>query len=401
MPVFGRATVAAALRDALLARGAGLSRRGHQTFPALLSLALPLATQDLRQLNSTVPGAGLRAPSVGGQRGAILAGMRTPTVCAALCAFAGALPAQATCRVAGTVQAWQRLEVRARAEGQVSRVFVQVGDAVRGLDKLVALSAPELLARLGQREAELAAAEEHLQILAEAVKVAQRRLATAERVAKAAAEDLPTAQKAVELQQARAAEAQQLQAVGRASNQELLAVQQQLRQQQLQLRQAERLQTDTGDELEIARLQLAQATLAVSEARHRINAARGRREAAAALVDLLDVKSVLQAARVAAVHVGRGDVVAKGQRLLELVDDDRVRVALRVPAAFAARVKAGAAVQVAMPGGGEGAAGQLARISGVLDGDGCMAAEIELDNRDHRWLPGLPVQAELQLEPQK
>lgn len=316
----------------------------------------------------------------------------------ALLLFITAVPlaAQDTVAVRGQLAAWQTLVVRARLGAQVSRTFVQVGDRIKGLDPLVMLSAPELLARVGELDAELSAAEEHLQILAEDVKIAARELASAERRAKAAAADLPTAQQAVELQQSRADEAEAQFRAGRASSQEVGTVKQRLLEQQLLLRQAERLQADTGDELEVKRLRQGQAQLAVTGQRHHINAVRGRRETAAALAQQCDVKSVLPTARVARVFVGKGDVVAPGEPLVELIDDAKVRLELRVPSRAAARVRAGTAVKLTLPGGG-GLTAKVAAVRGVLDADDCMGALVELDNADGRWLPGAQVEAELQL----
>lgn len=110
---------------------------------------------------------------------------------------------------------------------------------------------------------------------------------------------------------------------------------------------------------------------------------------------------MLPGARVARVFVDKGDVVAPGTPLVELIDDRKVRVMIRVPQNLATRVHTDDAVKVQPPGDGTVVAAKVASVRGVIDGDGCMGVEVVLDNKDGRWLPGMTVKAELQLAPGK
>ena len=65
--------------------------------------------------------------------------------------------------VAGTLQAAERASIAAKVTGVITRMPVVLGSSVKAGDLLVALSAEEIAARLGQAEAQLAQAKRNLE----------------------------------------------------------------------------------------------------------------------------------------------------------------------------------------------------------------------------------------------
>lgn len=154
---------------------------------------------------------------------------------AALLSLALPLAAQDLCQIDATVQPFQRLEVRARNAGQVREVVVEIGAHVQRGERLLELEARELEVDVHAAEAGLEAANAHAHGLVTAAAAARQESIAAEMAVKAAEEDLPFARKIVEAQQALVGTLEQQVEAGRTNNLELVMAQQHLAELQLQL----------------------------------------------------------------------------------------------------------------------------------------------------------------------
>jgi hypothetical protein len=309
------------------------------------------------------------------------------------------LVAQETVDVPATVHAAQQLRVKARADAQVARVFVAVGDEVVGLAQLVTLSAPDVHAELSAHEALVLAAEQHVQVLGAEEQRLRLALGAAERTAAAAHEATLVAKAQAETQEQATRSKEQLFEAGRAAADEVARQRALLLDAQRAHRAASEVEAAAKDGVELAKLDLQRAGHAAAEHRLQIGALRGQRDVWHARAQMLEVRSVLQKARVSRVFVGQGDVVRAGvSDLVELTDAGTVRIELHLPAAVAHRVAKGARVQLLGPGGEPGAAAAVARCSGVVE-DGRASAWLDLDNKDGRWLPGSTLQVRVELSP--
>lgn len=94
-------------------------------------------------------------------------------------ATASEQPVPALAAVVGTIQAAERAAIAAKVTGVITRMPVVLGSTVRAGDLLVAISADEITARLGQAEAQLAQARRNLE---REQRLLQKNAATAETV---------------------------------------------------------------------------------------------------------------------------------------------------------------------------------------------------------------------------
>lgn len=285
------------------------------------------------------------------------------------------------------------LVVRARIDATVARLFVQLGDPVKALGQLVMLSAPDLTTELGRADQELFTAEKELDLVAADERIARLRLGMAQRKAKQAEQMIPLHKKSAELTAASFESLTLEFQGGRVSRRELVDAQLAAQQKQIALSEAEAALVDLRDEAAIAEQQLQRADGAVKVQRARIDAARAAREVIRVRSEMADVKNLLPGARVTRLFVGQGDLVGPGTPLLELTDDSKVVLQFSIPGHLVARVRAGAAITVrAADGAPSDLQVKLTRISGVLDPETqTMLAEVELDNPEGRWLPGLQL----------
>ncbi|GAB4141335.1 MAG: hypothetical protein Fur0037_08150 [Planctomycetota bacterium] len=301
-----------------------------------------------------------------------------------------AAPGQQAHRIGGMVSPARIRVAAAPCEGVVERVFAEQGDEVDAKTPLVALSWQEGDLGIALLELRVRAAELRLEIAREEGAIRNRELMTAEREAKAAAEDPPAAQAAEEVAADRRKEAETLFQAGRISPRELAGVRQQHLEKQVLLRQAERLQTDRGGAPKEARLRREQARQAVSLREIARDEWALRHRAAVQLAEEREVRSPI-AARVARVFAGPGERVARGARLAGMAQGLVLR--FRIPQDLAGRVGKGSRLSVFGPGGGPRETA-IFRAAGIVEGDGAMSAEAPLPE-GASWLPGTRVEAVL------
>lgn len=145
---------------------------------------------------------------------------------------------------------------------------------------------------------------------------------------------------------------------------------------------------------------ISQQDVDVAAAKERIEAAQlGVAEAARDRLRTLVSYAKVQApftGRVSKRHLHPGALVREGtsagtQPIVDLVRTDRLRLAFNLPEPLAPRVRAGTKVALrfdAFPG--REVQAEVARVSGVLDeSTRTMRAEIELDNEESRYAPGM------------
>jgi multidrug efflux pump subunit AcrA (membrane-fusion protein) len=304
------------------------------------------------------------------------------------------LAAQAETRVLLRLAPLRTLQVRAQADGHVSRVHVLVGDSVAAAAPLVTIANAALSTELARCDAAINEAEEQVRPNSERAAIAQLEVQIAERAAKAAAL-LPTdlrqdLDSIVEMMPALESQYRS----SRVTTAEILDARRDARDLRRRLTEAELRAADAKDLLEIAKKHAA--ALAAGAAVHRchIDALRAVREAVYARTLLLEVKSVWPKARVRRVGVVHGDVVRAGETVLcELIDTQKLTATMALTADQLRLIARGTALQLRI---GDAPPLQAAlRHGGVLEPDGTAQVQFDLDNEDGRWFAGQHVDAVL------
>jgi multidrug resistance efflux pump len=282
------------------------------------------------------------------------------------------------------------LVVRSRIDATVARLFVQVGEQVKGMAQLVMLSAPDLNTDVGRAEQEQFTAEKELEAVAAEERIATVRVAIAQRKVKFCEQAIPDRKMAAE---SAATLLESFKGNGRFSPREVDEMQQAMLQRSAALREAEAALVDAKDEQKIAEQTVERADALVKVQRSRIDAARAAREVLKVRADMADVKNLLPGARVTRLFVSQHDLVSPGAPILELTDDSRVLLQIYVPANLAGRVRAGTMLALrAQDGAPADLQVKVLRVSGVLDPESqTMLAETEVDNPDGKWLCGLQL----------
>lgn len=300
--------------------------------------------------------------------------------------------------VQGSVRAGTTQQVRARTDGQVSRVHVAVGTRVAPLQPLVTLSAPELLADLGAAETRILAAEQQIQVLVVREQIATQGVKAAERRLRSAKTRTGIRQEMQVQQEEAVQKVKTRHEAGAATASDLAVARNNELQARLLLQDALDEEAAAAEGVELARLQQQEARLVVAEARTRTGVLRGECDAIKARLQHLEVKNLLPDARVAAIQVTAGDVVRAGETvLLELVDDRAVRVELAIPYSHAMLVGHGSRVAIRPAGGGAPIETTVARVEPLPGAPGFLQAICELGNEDGRLAAGALVTATVSL----
>ena len=289
------------------------------------------------------------------------------------------------------------LVVRSRIDATVARLFVQVGDQVKGMAQLVMLSAPDLNTEVGQAEQEQFTAEKEMDVVAADERIATLRVGLAQRRVKSCEQVIADRKTAAEAAAGVLERIKLEHDSGHVTSRELGEAQQTALQRSMSVREAEAALLDAKDEQKIAEQTLERADAAVKVQRSRIDAARAAREVLRVRADMADVKNLLPGARVTRLFVAQHDLVAPGAPLLELTDDSKVLLQIYVPASLAARARAGSMIALrAQDGAPADMQVKILRAAGVLDAESqTMLAEAEMDNPDSRWLCGLQLPVSL------
>ena len=301
-----------------------------------------------------------------------------------------------TATVHATVHPSQRARIRARTPARVARVFVAVGDTVRGLDKLIQLSAPELVADVGAAEAHVLVQEQRARWHAAEIRKLQQSQRSATERAKAAKALVDTATQQLAAQQERLHSTEQLVEAGRAEHRQVFEARQRLLVMQHDLRRSEMTEAETRELAGELKVAIEQAEIAAAEHNHKIAIARAARDRAAALLAAQQIKSTLEHAVVTSIPASAGSTVQAGDHLIELVDARTVKIELHIPAHLSHRVGKGCPVRL-VEDGKELAAGTVMRYSKSVLDNGFAAAWLDLDNQAGEWIPGRVLQAQVEL----
>ena len=249
----------------------------------------------------------------------------------------------------GSFQPFERALLYSMVSGYLSRMNVDIGDAVTKGDLLARLDVPEMEAELGRAEADLAASQAELE--------KERAIAR--------------------LAELTAARLSSLQA------DEPLAVMQQ--------------------DVDVATAEATVAHARVDSAAAEIQVSRARLEHLKSLMAYAVIRAPFDGVVVRR-FVDPGALVVAGtdggKPLLEVVSVKRLRLVLSVPEAAAARVHPGLRARITvdeLPG--RVFDGSVSRIAGALaDDTRTMRAEIDLDAREGRLRPGMYASVRLQLD---
>lgn len=293
-------------------------------------------------------------------------------------------------RVPATLEADEQVDLFAKTSGYVSKIELDIGDRVKKGDELVTISVPEMEDELRQMEAVLQAKQAKVRALEAKASQAQRmvEIAKAQVRRQAAGYELDaiTLKRRQELHDGNAIPESSLDEARSAA----AVSQAQLRIAEAQVAgaQAERQAVD-------ADVQVARADVMVARA----NIARLR-----TLMQYATIKAPFDGA-ITVRNVDHGTFVrsaAEGTTtpLLRIVKTDRIRVVLEVPESDAVFVRVGTKAHIDVKAlGAGGFDATVSRIAGALKpATRTMRVEIDVDNSDGRFLPGMYAFVMLTLE---
>lgn len=297
----------------------------------------------------------------------------------------------------GTVHAFYEAEVHAQVAGYVASLHADIGDAVEAGQVLARIDVPHMVKTRERREAEeakLRADEERFRALTE---VAQAEITAAE----ASVQQSLAAAKRAEAQLA--ADRSELERVEKLT--ESGAVTERIRDEARKRFEAAEADRAAAE----AAIAFARANLLVARAKHRSAEADVRTAVARVAVALKELEELDARIAYATLHapfrgivtrrdIDPGDLVRNAESsgqgrdaLFTVAQIDTVRIRVAVPEHDAPWVDAGDAASFrtrAVPGGS--ADGRVSRISKSLDArTRTMLVEIDLENPDHRLLPGM------------
>jgi len=289
-----------------------------------------------------------------------------------------------------TLAADEQVDLFAKASGYVSQVHVDIGSRVTAGQPLVAIDVPEMADELRQAAARVEAREAKVRAL-----------------------------QAKALQAARMVDTARAEVARHVAQQKLDRLNFERKK---KLHEGHAIPKQVLDEAENA-LAIAEAQLAIAHAR--VAGAEAEHEAVLADADVASADVQVGRSQVARLNtlmkyatinapfdgvvtrrnVDTGTFVrsaAEGTTapLLTVQKDDRVRVVLQVPEADAAFVKPGTKVQLVVRARSETPVdATVTRIAGALDPQTrTMRAEVDLDNADHQFTPGMYARVRVELQ---
>ena len=293
-------------------------------------------------------------------------------------------------RLPGTLVPDERVDLFAKVSGYVSMIKLDIGDSVSKGDALVTISVPEMQDELRQMEAVLEAKLAKVRALEAKASQAQRMVDIAQaQVRRHVAEhDLSvlTLKRRQELHQGNAIPESALDEARSAAA---------VSQAQLRIAEAQVAGAEAERQSVDADVQVARADVMVARA----NIARLR-----TLMQYATIKAPFDGA-ITVRNVDHGTFVrsaAEGTTtpLLRIVKTDRIRVVLEVPESDAVFVRVGTKAHIDVKAlGAGGFDATVSRIAGALKpATRTMRVEIDVDNSDGRFLPGMYAFVMLTLE---
>jgi RND family efflux transporter MFP subunit len=273
-----------------------------------------------------------------------------------------------TLTIAGEFKPFQDVDVHAKVAGYIKKIYVDVGDHVKGGQTLAVLEIPELAA-------ELAGADAAVRRSKEEIRRAEGDLVRAQS-AHAAAHSAYTRLK-------QAAEA-------RAG----LVAQQEIDDSQAR---------DLG-----AAAQVSSSSAALSAAQQQLQVAEANQKQYAALSDYSRIVAPFSGV-VTARFADTGALIAAGTSssaqsvpVVRLAEISKLRLVLPVPESVAAQIHLGDPVQARVQALNQDFVGKVSRFADSLDRQTrTMETEIDFDNRDGRLIPGMYAETQLSLREKK
>jgi RND family efflux transporter MFP subunit len=273
-----------------------------------------------------------------------------------------------TLTIAGEFKPFQDVDVHAKVAGYIKKIYVDVGDHVKGGQTLAVLEIPELAA-------ELAGADAAVRRSKEEIRRAEGDLVRAQS-AYAAAHSAYT-----RLKQA---------AESRAG----LVAQQEIDDSQAR---------DLG-----AAAQVSSSSAALSAAQQQLQVAEANQKQYAALSDYSRIVAPFSGV-VTARFADTGALIAAGTSssaqsvpVVRLAEISKLRLVLPVPESVAAQIHLGDPVQARVQALNQDFVGKVSRFADSLDRQTrTMETEIDFDNRDGRLIPGMYAETQLSLREKK
>ncbi|HET8926062.1 MAG TPA: efflux RND transporter periplasmic adaptor subunit [Candidatus Acidoferrum sp.] len=269
-----------------------------------------------------------------------------------------------TLAIAGEFKPFQEVEVHAKVAGYIRKIYVDVGDHVKGGQTLAVLEIPELAAQLAGADA--------------AVRRAKEEIGRAEG----------------DLERARFNHAAMHSAYARLSDaaktREGLVAQQEL---------------DDGQAKDLeSEAQVSSAKAALSAARQELEVAQANQRQASALSDYTRITAPF-AGVITNRYADTGALVAAGTSsstqaipIVRLAEISVLRLVLPIPESFAGQIHLGDAVKIHVQALNEDIEGKVSRLADSLDRQTrTMETEIDINNRNGRLLPGMYAETQLAL----
>jgi RND family efflux transporter MFP subunit len=273
-----------------------------------------------------------------------------------------------TLTIAGEFKPFQDVDVHAKVAGYIKKIYVDVGDHVKGGQTLAVLEIPELAAELAGADA--------------AVRRSQQEIRRAEG-------DLARAQSAYA-----AAHSAYTRLKQAAESRAGLVAQQEIDDSQAR---------DLG-----AAAQVSSSSAALSAAQQQLQVAEANQKQYAALSDYSRIVAPFSGV-VTARFADTGALIAAGTSssaqsvpVVRLAEISKLRLVLPVPESVAAQIHLGDPVQARVQALNQDFVGKVSRFADSLDRQTrTMETEIDFDNRDGHLIPGMYAETQLSLREKK
>jgi len=273
-------------------------------------------------------------------------------------------PMENTLTIAGEFKPFQDVDVHAKVAGYIKKIYVDVGDHVKGGQTLAVLEVPELAAELTGADAQVRRARQEI----------RREQGDVQRA-----------------ESAHAAAHSMCMRLKQASEQQKGLV----AQQEVDDAQAKDLETEA---------QVSSAQAALSAAQQQLEMADANQKQFSAMTDYTRIVAPFDGV-VTARNADTGSLVAAGTSsssqaiaIVRIAEISKLRLVLPVPESIAAQIHLGDPVKVKVQALNQDITGKVSRFADSLDIETrTMETEIDFDNRDGKLISGMYTETQLML----
>ncbi|MEE9296518.1 MAG: efflux RND transporter periplasmic adaptor subunit [Phycisphaerae bacterium] len=293
-------------------------------------------------------------------------------------------------RIPATLMADEQVDLFAKISGYVERINLDIGDRVKKGDVLVKISVPEMADELRQTNAILEAKHANVRAL-EAKSIQAQRMVE---IAKAEVQRFEAQHQLDTINFKRTKELHEGNAIPEQALDEARSAwaisQAQLRIAHAQVAGAEAEKQSVEADVQVARSQISVAQAAV----HRLKTLMGYASIRAPFDGVITVRGVDHGTFVRSAAEGTTAF------LLRVAKTDRIRVVLEIPEPDARYVRVGTDVNITVKALGEHPfPAKVSRTASALNPKTrTMRVEVDVDNKDNRFTPGMYAQVAVQLE---